>query len=62
MTMESGVVLKASPFVFSTWPCTLKLYEEKLIYVGVAQENGFSLAYLLNLLKLVKSVAKLCTC
>jgi len=29
---------------------------------GVAQENGFSGAYLLCFLRLVKSAAKLCTC
>jgi hypothetical protein len=31
-------------------------------YVALAQENGFSPAYLVNLLSLVTSTAKLCTC
>jgi hypothetical protein len=39
-----------------------KLDEEKPTYAGVSQENRFSRAYLLSLLRLVKSAAKLCTC
>jgi hypothetical protein len=38
------------------------LEEENSSYVGLAQENGFSPAYLLSLLRLVKSAAKICTC
>jgi hypothetical protein len=33
------------------------LDEEKLTYAGLAQENGFSPAYVLSLLRLVKSAA-----
>jgi hypothetical protein len=36
--------------------------EEKSTFAGLAQENGFSPAYFLSLLRLVKSAAKLCTC
>jgi hypothetical protein len=38
------------------------LDEEKSSYVGLAHENGFSPAYLLSLLRLLKSAAKTCTC
>jgi hypothetical protein len=55
-------VLRASPPVFSMWPCTLKLEEEKSTYACLAQENSFSPTYLLSLLRLVKSAAKLCIC
>jgi hypothetical protein len=34
--------LRATPPVLSMWPCTVKLDEEKWIYVGLSQENGFS--------------------
>jgi hypothetical protein len=35
---------------------------ENSTYPHAAQENGFSPAFLLSLLRLVKSAAKLCTC
>jgi hypothetical protein len=38
------------------------LDEEKSSYLGLAQEIGFSPAYLLSLLRLVKSTANICTC
>jgi hypothetical protein len=38
------------------------LDEEELKYVGLAQENGFDLAFLPSLLRLVKGTAKVCTC
>jgi hypothetical protein len=41
-------------------PCKLKLDEEKSTYAGLAQENGFSPAYLLSLLRLIRSAAKIC--
>ncbi len=44
------------------WPCILKSDEEKSTYAGLAQENGFSPAYVRSLLRLVKCSAKLCTC
>jgi hypothetical protein len=51
--------VRASPKVFSMWPCTLWSDEEKSTYAaGLAQENGFSPAYLLSLLRLVKSAGK----
>jgi hypothetical protein len=34
--------LRATPRLLSMWPCTLKSDEEKSIYVGLSQENGFS--------------------
>jgi hypothetical protein len=37
------------------------LDEEKLTYAGVGQENGYSPAYMLSLLRPVKTAAKLCT-
>jgi hypothetical protein len=40
-------------------PCTLKLDEENSTNAGLAQENGFSPAFSL---RLVKTAAELCTC
>ncbi len=39
--------VRASPLVLSMWPWTLKWDEEKSTYACLAQENGFSPAYLL---------------
>ncbi len=50
--------VRASPKVLSMWPCTLWLDQEKSTYAGLVQENRFSLAYLLSLLRLVKTTAK----
>ncbi len=55
-------IIRASPPVLSMWPCTEKLDEEKSRMSGVVQENGgFSRAYLLSFLRLVKSAVNLCT-
>jgi len=51
--------VRACPPVLSMRPCKLKLDEENSTYAGLAQENGFSPAFVL---RLVKSAAKLCTC
>jgi hypothetical protein len=57
-----NISLSASPPVLSMSLCTLNSDEEKSKHAGLDQENGFSPAYLLSLLRLGKSAAKLCTC
>jgi hypothetical protein len=69
---KMGSFLRASPGVLTMdiknqmkrsqhmWPWTLESDEEKSTYAGLIQENGFSPADLLSLLRLVKSIAKLC--
>ncbi len=42
--------------------CTLKSDGKELPYAGLALENGFSPAYLLSLLRLVKRAAKVQRC
>jgi len=51
--------VRASPPVLSLSPCTLKSDEENSTYASLAQENGFSPACLLSLLRLVKSSNKI---
>ncbi len=46
--------LRASPVILSMWPWILKLGEEKSKHAGLAQQNGFSPAFLHSLLRLVK--------
>jgi hypothetical protein len=53
------ISLRASPAVLRMWPCTLKLAEEKAKPVILAQENGFSPAYLHSLLRIVKGTVHL---
>ncbi len=50
--------VRASPKVLGTWPCTFWFDEEKSTYAGLAQENGFSPAYLLSFLRLVTTAQK----
>jgi hypothetical protein len=50
--------VRASPKVLNMWPCTLGSDEEKSRYADLGQENGFSPANLLSLLRLVKTAAK----
>jgi hypothetical protein len=51
--------LRASPPVLSMWPCTLTFDERNSTYAaGLVQENSFSPAYLVSVLRLVKSSAK----
>jgi hypothetical protein len=40
----------------------IKWDEEKSTYAGLAQENGFSPAYVLCFLRLANSTAEVCTC
>jgi hypothetical protein len=37
-------------------PCTIKLDEQKSIYVGLSEENGFGPTFLDRLLRLVKDI------
>jgi hypothetical protein len=41
---------------------TIKLDEEKSKHAGLAQENGFDVAYLHSLPRSIQSLAKLGTC
>jgi hypothetical protein len=50
--------VRASPKVLGMWPCTLWSDEEKSTYAGLAQENGFTPACLLGLLRFLKTAAK----
>jgi hypothetical protein len=40
----------------------IKIEGRKVKNIDLAQENGFALAYLQSLLRLVKGATKLCTC
>jgi hypothetical protein len=50
--------LKTTPQLLSMWLYKLKLDESKSKHVNLAHQNGFGLAFLHNLLRLMKSTTK----
>ncbi len=59
---EQCAGVRAVSQVLSMWPCTRELDKEKSRYAGLAQQNGFGLAFPRSMERLVKGIVKPNSC